>query len=599
MPLVLTNRRRRGGSASAPAFSPSSLYSSGSQGIWLDPSDLSTMFSDRAGTTPVTTPGTVVGLRLDKSKGLVLGAELVSNGTFDTDASEWSASAATLSSVSQELLITSTGSSGGAYQTFNTVAGRAYKLNATIRNGSSVGIRFRVSNGTVAGGTGDILELLGDQSIDRYFFALGATTTVFVRIAATAAGQTGFADNISVRELAGNHAVAPTDAARPIYGVEPKGGRRNLLVQSEAFDTASWAKDSCTVPATQYLAPDGTTTADRIVSANATAVTGVGQSLASAISTSAVYTASYYVQANGARYIQVLWSGGLSTNFANFDLQNPTAPTAGTYTSATITAAANGFYRITITSTLAAGSGGSFLWLLDSGTAGRGTSYTGNGTSGIYVWGAQMELGSTATAYQRVTTAYDVTESGVPTCHYVQYDGSDDSMSTAAIDFTATDKMSVFAGVRKLSDAADACLVELSASAGSNNGSFHVFTGPNPSAPNRYSSFTKGSAGFSIGSWATTNIGNAPDAAVLATTHDIAGDLTTIRRNGVAGTSATVDLGSGNFATYPLFIGRRNNSVAAFNGKDYGILVVGKAVTPTEITDTETWLAARTSGVTI
>jgi len=62
------------------SFTPLSLFSGGAQGIWLDPSDLSTMFSDRAGTTPVTTPGTVVGLRLDKSKGLALGAELDDGG---------------------------------------------------------------------------------------------------------------------------------------------------------------------------------------------------------------------------------------------------------------------------------------------------------------------------------------------------------------------------------------------------------------------------------------------------------------------------------------------------------------------------------------
>ena len=43
------------------------------------------MFQDRAGTTPVTADGQTVGLILDKSKGLVLGSELVTNGDFCTD----------------------------------------------------------------------------------------------------------------------------------------------------------------------------------------------------------------------------------------------------------------------------------------------------------------------------------------------------------------------------------------------------------------------------------------------------------------------------------------------------------------------------------
>ncbi len=51
----------------AAAFSPAKLFSSGEQGIWLDCSDLSTMFQDSAGTTPVTADGQPVGLILDKS----------------------------------------------------------------------------------------------------------------------------------------------------------------------------------------------------------------------------------------------------------------------------------------------------------------------------------------------------------------------------------------------------------------------------------------------------------------------------------------------------------------------------------------------------
>lgn len=48
-------------------FSPKSLFSSGEQGAWYDPSDLSTMFQDSAGTTPVTGAGQVIGLIQDKS----------------------------------------------------------------------------------------------------------------------------------------------------------------------------------------------------------------------------------------------------------------------------------------------------------------------------------------------------------------------------------------------------------------------------------------------------------------------------------------------------------------------------------------------------
>lgn len=50
-----------------PTFDIASLFANGEQGFWLDPSDLSTMFKDAAGTVPVTGVGQTVGLILDKS----------------------------------------------------------------------------------------------------------------------------------------------------------------------------------------------------------------------------------------------------------------------------------------------------------------------------------------------------------------------------------------------------------------------------------------------------------------------------------------------------------------------------------------------------
>jgi hypothetical protein len=48
-------------------FTPLTLFSNGEQGVWYDPSDLSTMFQDTDGTTPVTAAGQAVALLLDKS----------------------------------------------------------------------------------------------------------------------------------------------------------------------------------------------------------------------------------------------------------------------------------------------------------------------------------------------------------------------------------------------------------------------------------------------------------------------------------------------------------------------------------------------------
>lgn len=49
------------------AFSPASLFAAGEPGVWYDPSDLSTLYQDAAGTTPVTAVEQPVGRILDKS----------------------------------------------------------------------------------------------------------------------------------------------------------------------------------------------------------------------------------------------------------------------------------------------------------------------------------------------------------------------------------------------------------------------------------------------------------------------------------------------------------------------------------------------------
>ena len=70
-------------------FSPAVMFSTGINGVWYDPSDLSTLYRDAAGTLPVTAVEQPVGLMLDKSKQLVLGSELVTNGDFSNGTTGW------------------------------------------------------------------------------------------------------------------------------------------------------------------------------------------------------------------------------------------------------------------------------------------------------------------------------------------------------------------------------------------------------------------------------------------------------------------------------------------------------------------------------
>lgn len=182
--------------------------------------------------------------------------------------------------------------------------------------------------------------------------------------------------------------------------------RTNLLTYSDDFSNAFWAKGNGTITANTIVAPDGTLTGDRLVSSASTAVTFVQQPF---ISTAQAYTATAYVKTAGAQFVQLLWSSAQSTNIANFDLVNGTIGT-NTATNASITLVGNGWYRISITSTLAASSGAFNVYCIPTSTSSRGASYTGDGFSGIYIWGAQLEAGAFATSYIP-TVASQVTRS--------------------------------------------------------------------------------------------------------------------------------------------------------------------------------------------
>jgi hypothetical protein len=190
-------------------------------------------------------------------------------------------------------------------------------------------------------------------------------------------------------------------------------------------------------------------------------------------------------------------------------------------------------------------------------------------------------------AYQAVVTSTNYDTTGFPL--YLRFDGTDDSMATSAIDFTATDKMSVFAGVRKLSDAAQGSFVELSASVSSNAGAFAI-QAPRNTGVGNYSFFTGGTVLQSVNPTGFT----APISNVLTGLGDISGDRATLRVNGTQAAQSTSDQGTGNYGNYALFIGRRNNATLPFNGHIYSLIVRGAASTATEISNTETWVNGKT-----
>lgn len=199
-------------------------------------------------------------------------------------------------------------------------------------------------------------------------------------------------------------------------------------------------------------------------------------------------------------------------------------------------------------------------------------------------------------AYQTVSASRPVLrKNDVTGAYYLEFDGADDFLQTNSIDFTGTDKVSLFAGVRKLSDATTQMIVELSTlSGGSNSGTFGLFAPLTVASPEYH--FRSAGAGGSIGVSASPF--SAPISSVLCNKSSIADKIINIRVNGVSAASSSTSQGTGNYGNYLLYIGRRAGASFPFNGHVYGLIGIGRLTTDAETIALEKSIAKNT-GVTL
>lgn len=175
--------------------------------------------------------------------------------------------------------------------------------------------------------------------------------------------------------------------------------------------------------------------------------------------------------------------------------------------------------------------------------------------------------------------------------YYIEFDGTDDGYaSVATVNFSATDEITVFAGVRKNSDAATGIICELGTDVNSVNGSF-ALTGPGANAAPSYRLFARGTA--TVNANAATGYA-APTTNVLTGIGDISGDSCILRVNGTQAASSSSDQGTGNYGNYTLYVGRRGGTTLPFNGRLYQLIGVGKLLTNAQIVQTERFVAYRT-----
>lgn len=212
-PVIITpsaisaNTFRMGGLGQTFAQLIKSLFANNEQGFAYDPNDLTTMFQDAAGTIPVTGAGQAVGLMLDKSKGLALGPEKVTNGDFAAGTQGWVLTGNTTVNTAGARLTGILADSTIA-QTLDLEVGKTYKISASV---TEVSGSPAINVPTASRFTGNIIFTATRADTNLQFRCFGSTIPADVTLS-----------NISVREVKGNHAYQTTSAARPVLRDTPR-----------------------------------------------------------------------------------------------------------------------------------------------------------------------------------------------------------------------------------------------------------------------------------------------------------------------------------------------------------------------------------------
>lgn len=205
------------------------------------------------------------------------------------------------------------------------------------------------------------------------------------------AGLQNFASTDTIRVMA--HATKPT----------------NIALYSQVLDNGYWTKSESSISANATAAPDGTTTADKLVENSATAVHGIYRSTISGLTDGLPYTISVFAKASERTSIYIRADDDSGGNEGSMNIVTGSGAMIGTPPSGcTIHATlyANGWTRVEFRFPDLNGT------TIDNLTIGAGTgSYAGDGSSGVFLWGVQIEQSATADGYVATT---DATRTDVP-----------------------------------------------------------------------------------------------------------------------------------------------------------------------------------------
>lgn len=216
-------------------------------------------------------------------------------------------------------------------------------------------------------------------------------------------------------DASGDLATAASNVARFTHdkdgvslGVLIEEARTNICLYSEDFGSGWIAIDQgAKGTPNSAVAPDGTTTADVLMDNNAGGGGHARSVRVLTLATSTEYTLSRYYKAKGLDWARLFLSANGSPHkqiWAYFDLTNGVVGSTGSdNTGAWIEDVGNGWFRCSVSGVTDASD--TYGQLAEYVAVGDNDTFVDlDGTSSVYVWGAQLEVGEAPTSYIKTTT---------------------------------------------------------------------------------------------------------------------------------------------------------------------------------------------------
>lgn len=526
------------------------LFANDGRGAWYDPSDLSTLFQDTAGTIPVTAVEQPVGLMLDKSRSL--GPNLApSTGSL----SGWTLvqTGGSVTVVDGGLFLNTTGTGTVAASFSGLLASARYMFEFEVVSVS--GLMY------LEYGAGGVARVLVPG---KHRWCITGRTVFYLRNAGAAATSGSLLiKNIVVRAMPGSHAVQATTTARPLLSA-----RYNILTDTSFTSTAAWGLSRWVFSGGE-ADPFGGTAAAKVQMGG-----GSPEAPARIIGPVA-----------GDVVFRVWWKAGNQAG-VNLSARNDTTATilgavrcdtgavTGTVTGGIIQQQ-NGFNLVELRTV--GFPPGNILRIYLGGTVG-----VSEGTHSFW-YGPDLRLVCDADegpTYQYVAPAaasYEVAGFS----RYLRFDGVDDFLDAGTLNFSAATQSAAVIGIQKLSDVVAA--QPYSHGLSSQNGAFRFLAPANP-AQASVRAASLGADGV-LRETVGTNDKAAPIKLVLCSTYG-AGAPVSIRYNG---TESRVSSGSLGALTLPsarsvigaLVTGETTQS-SFFLGRIYGLAHIARALSLSE-----------------